>query len=141
MRTAAGGLTANVVNGGALGCNHAGGAGDGVGGGVVRPPSLEVGGDVRMPITRSAFGGKRVAGQGYTGGFSHDLSYRICDAAMFTAAIRGVMGSCGVRFWGHGMQYLHYRYLFKGMLGARRAGRVPGHGGAHPHTYSGSDSL
>ena len=73
--TGAGGLTANVDNGGALG-NHAGGAGDGVGGGVVLAAVAEgVGGDIEDAHHEGAFGGERVAGQGgYTGGvcgFSH----------------------------------------------------------------------
>ena len=71
----AGGLTANVDNGGALG-NHAGGAGDGVGGGVVLAAIAEgVGGDVEDTHHEGAFSGEHVAGQGgYTGGvcgFSH----------------------------------------------------------------------
>ena len=73
--TGAGGLATNVDNGGAL-CDHAGGAGDGVGGGVVLSAVAEgVGGDVENAHHEGAFGGERVAGQGgYTGGvcgFSH----------------------------------------------------------------------
>ena len=62
--TGAGGLTANVDNGGALG-NHAGGVGDGVDGGVVLAAVAErVGGDVQDAHDEGALGGKRIAGQG-----------------------------------------------------------------------------
>ena len=65
--TGAGGLTANVDNGGAL-CDHAGGVGDGVGGGVVLAAVAEgVGGDVENAHDEGAFGGERIAGQGCGG--------------------------------------------------------------------------
>ena len=74
-RTGAGGLTANIDNGGALG-NHAGGVGDSVGRGVVLAAVAEgVGGDVEDAHHEGAFGGERVAGQGcYTGGFGHGFN-------------------------------------------------------------------
>ena len=101
---------------------------------------------LRMPITRVRSAASASQGRGATRVVCVDsvmgLSYRICGAVEFGAVIEVGVGAAMGRFWGHGMQYLHYRYLFKGMLGEHAYRGAFPVGGAHPHIHTlGSDSL
>ena len=146
--TGAGGLTANVDNGGALG-NHAGGAGDSVGGGVVLAAVAEgVGGDVEDAHHEGAFGGERVAGQGgYTGGvcgFSHGFIVpNLRCSHICRSDWGGGWGSCRVDSGDTACNTcITDTYLKVCWEGTHT---VPGAfpvGGAHPHIHTlGSDSL